>query len=172
MYKFCFMLSVLMFLSFWLVAEETKDKKIKIIKPAHGGVVLLLSQDEGLVEYVHNSKDGEMTIYILNPDGSPKKIKDVPKLIIFATDGVSVGKKNIETKFKEEGSTESDKFVAKDDLLKAKELSGRISIKVGQSSYQVNLTLDTQEQKIKREEEEKKEVEKLLKEEEQKAKKK
>jgi hypothetical protein len=171
MNKFSFMIVVLMLTNFWLLAEDKGEKKMKIIKPAHGGVVLLLSQTEGLIEYVHNSGAGEMTIYILNPDGTPKKIKDTPKIILFAADGVSIGKKTLASKFKEENSSEGDVFIGKDDILKAKELTGRIFVAIGQSTYQVNLTLDTQEQKLKREEEEKKEMEKLKKEEEEKAKK-
>lgn len=145
-----------------LQADEKSVKKHKVIPATHNGVILELNEETGYLEYVHNAEKGELMIYVLDKDGKPQKISDLPKVILFITEG-AMAKKNLTAAFLEKDIKEADNFIVKDDSLKTKTLNGRIAINVGKSSFQVNFIYDTPQEKRKREKEVKEEEEALKK---------
>lgn len=129
-------LVVLLFTSNWMFAEEHEHADIK---PTHDGVILQIPDEAGMLEFVHDDKKGEITIYVLSHEGKSKKISEAPKLNLFIKEGDKKTKKQIETTFKEANKKESDVFVAKDASLITEELEGRIAIKIGEKTYQVEI---------------------------------
>lgn len=146
-----------------IIADEKKEKVVKEISPKHNGVVLELNAESGFLEYVHDAEKGEMTIYVLDKDGNPQNISELPKLILFVSKDGAAAKKNLVASFTEEEVKEASKFIVKDDALKNKELNGRIAVAIGQSTFQVNFVYDTQKEKRKREQKIKEEEEALKK---------
>ncbi len=162
-------LSLFVFAS--IIADEKKEKGIKEISPKHNGVVLELNAESGFLEYVHDAEKGEMTIFVLDKDGNPQNISELPKLILFVTKDGAAAKKNLVATFMEDEIKEASKFIVKDDALKHKELNGRISVAIGRSTFQVHFVYDTPKEKRKREQKIKEEEEALKKKEAEKSKK-
>lgn len=94
---------------------------------AHGGELVELGTAAHL-EFVRKEATGEVTLYITGPDGkAPLAIADAPE-IKLATDA---GPKVITTTAAKGADGKASEFTAKDDALKAHEVAGRVSVKVG-----------------------------------------
>jgi hypothetical protein len=147
MKKLMFLVSILMVVSFSLFAKDEHGHDHSNIKPTKGGKIVELSDEAGFIEVVHDASKGEITIYLLDGEGKPLKIKEAPKLNLFVKEGEAKKKKQIATTFKDAELKESDVFISTDEVLKSKELEGRLAIKIGEKSIQANLATVAEKKK-------------------------
>lgn len=105
---------------------------------AHGGELVELGAAAHL-EFVRKEETGEVSLYITGADGkTPLLIADAPE-IKLATDS---GQKSIKTVPASGAGGKASEFTAKDDSLKAHEVSGRISVTVDGKLYNPEIVED------------------------------
>jgi hypothetical protein len=98
--------------------------------PKHGGVVLELGEHEGHLEIVHDETTGTLTAYVY--DGNMKSVASEAPVVNLTKGGVQVA-----MALASGSGTTGDAWRATHDALKAKPLAGRIRLKVGGKTFQV-----------------------------------
>ncbi|PCJ56015.1 MAG: hypothetical protein COA79_20090 [Planctomycetota bacterium] len=109
------------------------------IKATHGGNILEVGKHVAHIELVHDKKKGSITLYILDKAGKAMAIADAPRLNLKYKDGDKKKKKQIITKPQGEKDKKASEFKAVDNLFKTEGFKGKISIKIGDKKYQVEL---------------------------------
>jgi len=116
-----------------------EDKHDHDHKAPHGGTLLETGDEAAHLEIVHDPKAGKLTIYVLDSD--PQKalaIKEAPK-VKLKTDK---GNKELDTKAVDAKDGAASQYEVTDDALKTDPLKGRISVKVKDKKYNIDIKED------------------------------
>jgi hypothetical protein len=102
-------------------------------EPAHGGEMVEVGEHVAFLEVSHDPKTGTLLVWSRDHDGEVLGLKDAPKLNLKTKDG----NRQIVMKALDLKDGTASAFEATGDCLKADPIDGRISVKIGDTQYQV-----------------------------------
>ena len=119
-----------MLLSSFAYAQHAHAKK-----GANGGYIVEVGKGIAKLEVIHNSKSGEMTIFVLDKDSKAMTVDNAPRINL----NTLKGRKQIKSEAVKAGENGmASTFKAKSKLLKGG-IRGAISIKLNNKSYTTSL---------------------------------
>ncbi|MEM7262085.1 MAG: hypothetical protein AAF488_08845 [Planctomycetota bacterium] len=100
-------------------------------EPQHGGMLIEVEGEAGHLELVHDATSGLATLYVTGPDAKTAMVIAAPELKVTSAEGpvvipmTAVGEKD----------GMASQFKASHDALKKEPIDGRVSLKIGDKSY-------------------------------------
>ncbi len=105
---------------------------------AHGGEMIEIGDHVAFLEVCHDQKAAVLTIHVRDHDGEPMGLKDAPRLNIKDKSG----NRQVVLKALDLADGTAKTFETADDCLKQDPIPAKLSVKIGDKQYTVELEHD------------------------------